>query len=62
MNNDKKSGIKLFRLTYAEGKKDLYLGVDNDLSPEDLKIKYPQFHDYQVEQLTQYRPAATQDQ
>jgi hypothetical protein len=61
MNNDKKSRIKLFRLTYAEEKKDLYLGIDNDLSPEDLKNKFPQFHDYQVEQITQYKPAATKD-
>jgi hypothetical protein len=60
--NEKKSEIKLFKLSYPEGNKDLYLGVDDDLSPDDLKIKFPQLHDYQFERLPNYRPARMQEQ
>lgn len=53
--SDKKSALQLFRLRYPDGTRDFFLGVDADLSPEELKKKYPQLHEFQIEQLGPYR-------
>lgn len=62
MSNNKMSKAKLFKLTYPDGEKDLYLGVDEHLSPKDLKSKYPRLHDCQFEQMAFAQPADNPDQ